>query len=235
MHQGGADHLLLKPLRRLLEGQPGQLPLQVLKRKVVALSREDGLGKVLNAEQASKKKLQENRELSDIVMALGCGMGEQINLDNLRYHKIILLMDADSDGHHIATLLLTFFYRYLRPLIDEGFVYLAQPPLYRIDVGKEVHWALDDEQRDAVIKKAMTGKRRPKTDVQRFKGLGEMMPKTLKETTLDPKTRRLLKVQIPDEDRVATEQLISDLMGKNAGARYDFIMEHAAEANDLDV
>jgi len=192
-------------------------------------------GKVLNAEQASKKKLLDNRELSDIVQALGCGMGDQLELKNLRYHKIILLMDADSDGHHIATLLLTFLYRYLRPLIDGGFVYLAQPPLYRIDVGKETHWALDDEQKDAVIRKASSGKRSAKAEVQRFKGLGEMMPATLKETTLNPVTRRLLKISIPDQDRVATDNLISDLMGKNAGARYDFIMSHAAEVGEIDV
>ncbi|MFC2086043.1 type IIA DNA topoisomerase subunit B [Bacteroidota bacterium] len=192
-------------------------------------------GKVLNAEQATRAKVYENRELKDIVQALGCGMGDQVNLEHLRYHKVILLMDADSDGHHIATLLLTFFYRYLRPLIDEGFIYIAQPPLYRVDVGKEIHWALDDEQRDAILAKARAGKKTVKTDVQRFKGLGEMMPKTLNETTLNPATRRLLQVQIPDSDRLATENLISDLMGKNAGARYDFIMEYAAEADDLDV
>ncbi len=192
-------------------------------------------GKVLNAEQATKQKVLENRELGDIVKALGCGMGDQIHLEHLRYHKIILLMDADSDGHHIATLLLTFFYRYLRPLIDKGFVYIAQPPLYRIDIGKETHWALDDDRRDAILSRAQSGKRSVKIDVQRFKGLGEMMPKTLKETTLDPEKRRLLKVQILDADRVETEALISDLMGKNAGARYDFIMEYAADADALDV
>ena len=193
-------------------------------------------GKVLNAEQATRRKLQDNRELSDIVTALGCGMGDNLNLAHLRYHKIILLMDADSDGHHIATLLLTFFYRYLRPLIDGGYVYIAQPPLYRIDIGKEIHWALDDEQRQTIIENAARSKRRTaKPDVQRFKGLGEMMPKTLKETTLDPETRRLLQVRIPESERVATEALISDLMGKNASARYDFIMEYAADASDIDV
>ncbi len=192
-------------------------------------------GKVLNAEQASKKKLLDNRELSDIVQALGCGMGDHLELKNLRYRRIILLMDADSDGHHIATLLLTFFYRYLRPLIDEGCVFLAQPPLYRIDIGKETHWALDDEQLDKVLRSSTAGKRGAKPEVQRFKGLGEMMPATLKETTLDPATRRLLQVEIPDQDRVATENLISDLMGKNASARYDFIMSHAGEVGDIDV
>lgn len=192
-------------------------------------------GKVLNSEQATRKKVLENRELSDIVKALGCGIGDEIRLKDLRYHKVILLMDADSDGHHITTLLLTFFYRYLRPLIEEGYVYVAQPPLYRIDVGKETHWALDDRARDAILKKAHSGKRTVKTEVQRFKGLGEMMSKTLKETTLDPENRHLLRVQIRDSDRVATESLISNLMGKNAAARYDFIMEFAAEAEDLDV
>jgi DNA gyrase subunit B/topoisomerase-4 subunit B len=162
-------------------------------------------------------------------------MGDHLELKNLRYHKIILLMDADSDGHHIATLLLTFFYRYLRPLIEQGFVYLAQPPLYRIDVAKRTYWALDDEQKDEIIAGAGTGKRSAKAEVQRFKGLGEMMPATLKETTLHPDSRRLLQVSIPDQDRVATENLISDLMGKNASARYDFIMSHAEEVGDIDV
>jgi len=113
-------------------------------------------------------------------------------------------------------------------------VYLAQPPLYRIDVGKEVHWALDEEQRERIVREGSKGKRQPKIEIQRFKGLGEMMPKTLKETTLDPKTRHLLKVVIPDSERLSTEETISDLMGKHASARYDFIMEYAIEAEDLD-
>jgi DNA gyrase subunit B/topoisomerase-4 subunit B len=148
-------------------------------------------GKVLNAEQANDRKVMGNQELADIVKAIGCGMGVDLDEEKLRYHKIILLMDADSDGHHIATLLLTFFYRYLKPLIDGGYVYIAQPPLYRVDIGKQTHWAADDEQRDKIVS-GYTGK--GKVEIQRFKGLGEMMPSTLYKTTLDPLHRRLLQV-----------------------------------------
>ncbi len=192
-------------------------------------------GKVLNAEQATLKKVQANKELSNVVQALGCGLGDGINLKNLRYGKVILLMDADSDGHHISTLLLTFFYRYLRPLIDEGHVYIAQPPLYRIDAAKETHWALTDAEKNRIVKKLEKDGRGLRIDIQRFKGLGEMMPQTLKETTLDPKRRQLLEVTIPDAEKLLTEQTISDLMGRDTSARFDFIMAHAGEADDLDV
>ena len=192
-------------------------------------------GKVLNSQQASMKKVLENKELANIVQALGCGLGENLELNNLRYHKIILLMDADSDGHHIATLLLTFFYRYLRPLIEEGYIYLAQPPLYRLDAGKETFWALDDADRSTIEKKLRKKRKNLTIEVQRFKGLGEMMPATLKETTLDPKKRRLLQVTIPDTERMLTERTISELMGKDASARYRLIVENAAEVEDLDV
>jgi DNA gyrase/topoisomerase IV subunit B len=190
-------------------------------------------GKVLNAEQATKAKVLENKELKDIVTALGCDLGDKVDLSRLRYGKVILLMDADADGAHIATLLLTFFYRYLRPLIENGHVYVAQPPLYRIDAGKETYWALDDADRDRVLRDLK--KKRATPEIQRFKGLGEMMPQTLKETTLDPDRRRLLQVTIPDEERLLTENLMSDLMGKEAAARYRFIVEHAREVDELDV
>ena len=192
-------------------------------------------GKVLNAEQATLTKVLANKELSNVVQALGCGLGDHINLQTLRYHKVILLMDADSDGHHITTLLLTFLYRYMKPLIEEGYVYLAQPPLYRLDAGKETYWALDDSDRDRLIRKIRRKSRTVTIDQQRFKGLGEMMPATLKETTLDPERRRLLQVTIPDAERLLTEQTISQLMGKDTTARYNFIMEHAAEVEELDV
>lgn len=192
-------------------------------------------GKVLNAEQATEKRVLSNKELSNIVDALGCGLGKDLDLSKLRYHKVILLMDADSDGHHIATLLLTFFYRYLKPLIDEGFVYIAQPPLYRIDTSKDTHWALDDADRERIVKKIRKANSRAKFEVQRFKGLGEMMPKTLNETTLDPEKRRLLQVTIPEGKKIDTENLISDLMGKDASARYAFITENAAEVDELDL
>ncbi len=192
-------------------------------------------GKVLNAEQATRAKVLENKELKDIVTALGCDLGDKVDLSRLRYGKVILLMDADADGAHIATLLLTFFYRYLRPLIENGNVYIAQPPLYRIEAGKDTYWALDDADRDRVLREVK--KKRFLPEIQRFKGLGEMMPQTLKETTLDPDKRRLLQVTIPDAERLVTETLMSDLMGKDASARYRFITEHAREvdAEELDV
>jgi len=192
-------------------------------------------GKVLNAEQASLSRVQNNNELSNIVQALGCGIQENLNLKDLRYHKIILLMDADSDGHHIATLLLTFFFNFMRPLIDGGFVYIAQPPLYRIDAGKDTHWALDESNKEEIIEDIRKDGRNLNIDIQRFKGLGEMMPATLKETTLSPETRHLLKVTIPENARLATEQTITELMGRDTTARFNFIMEHAAEADELDV
>ena len=192
-------------------------------------------GKVLNAEQATKTKVLANKELDHIVQALGCGLGDELDPDKLRYHKIVLLMDADSDGHHISTLLLTFFYRYLKPLIDEGYVYIAQPPLYRLDVGKDTHWALDDADRERIERRILKKNPRAKIEMQRFKGLGEMMPETLRDTTLDPDKRRLLQVAIPEGTLMETEQTMTDLMGRDAAPRYRFIMEHAAEAEDLDV
>jgi len=190
-------------------------------------------GKVLNAEQATAKKLRENTELSNVVQALGCGMGTSIEPDKLRYHKVILLMDADSDGHHIATLMLTFFYRYMRPLIDRGHIFVAEPPLYRLDAGKQTYWALDEEEKIQIETRLRQKNSRIKIEVQRFKGLGEMMPQTLKETTLDPARRRILKVTIPEKTKA--ENTIAGLMGRDASVRYRFIMENARNAEDLDV
>jgi DNA gyrase subunit B/topoisomerase-4 subunit B len=188
-------------------------------------------GKVLNTESASLAKVLENKELSDLVTALGCGLGKNFDLARLRYGKLIILADADSDGNHIATLLLTFIYRHIPQLINEGKVYLAQPPLYRIDIGKETFWALDDAQRDAILKKQGNGRGKP--EITRFKGLGEMMPKVLWETTLNPKSRRLLRVDVSDQ--IVTDRVINELMGKDASARFRFIMERADEAEELDV
>ncbi len=186
-------------------------------------------GKVLNAEQASLSKVLGNEELGNIVKALGCGIGKEFDIGGLRYQRVILLMDADSDGHHIATLLLTFFYRYLPELIRRGHVYLAQPPLYRVDIGKETIWVDSDES----LQKLLSEPRRGKPEIQRFKGLGEMMPETLRDTTLDPKRRQLIQVTIGDE--LATDQAIQSLMGKDASSRYAFIMERAPEAELLDI
>ncbi|HEY0476791.1 MAG TPA: DNA topoisomerase IV subunit B [Kofleriaceae bacterium] len=190
-------------------------------------------GKVLNAEQANNQKLLANKELQDIVSALGCGMGDGIELGKLRYGKIFLLMDADADGHHIATLLLTFFFRYMRPLIDHGHLYLAQPPLYRIDIGKQTLWALDDQHRDKLLKAHLKGNAKP--SITRFKGLGEMNPDTLKMTTLDPKTRQPLRVTVKDGEQLLTDQVITDLMGKDVAARFKMITENAADIGELDV
>ena len=190
-------------------------------------------GKVLNAEQANNQKLLANKELQDIVSALGCGMGESIELGKLRYGKIFLLMDADADGHHIATLLLTFFFRYMKPLIDQGHLYLAQPPLYRIDIGKQTLWALDDGHRDQLIKANAKGNAKP--SITRFKGLGEMNPDTLKTTTLDPRTRQPLRVTVKDGEQLRTDQMIADLMGKDVAARFRMITENSADIGELDV
>ena len=188
-------------------------------------------GKVLNAEQATTDKVVGNKELTDIVSALGCGIGNDFDASKLRYGRVFLLMDADSDGHHIATLLLTFFYRHLRPLIEKGHVYLAQPPLFRVDIGKETYWALDEVDRDRIIREKAKGNAKP--NVMRFKGLGEMTPDELKETTLDPKKRQSLQVTI--DNPLLTEQVINDLMGRDVSARFKFIMESAAEVDELDV
>ena len=190
-------------------------------------------GKVLNAEQASNAKVSGNKELADIVDALGCGLGDHFDAAKLRYHRVILLMDADSDGHHIATLLLTFFYRYMPELIHRGHLYIAQPPLYRIDHGAETFWCLDDQRRDEVLA-TLEGSRK-KVSLQRFKGLGEMMAKTLKDTTLDPEQRRLLQVQVLEENYHETNEVLSDLMGKDPSVRFDFIMENAESLEELDV
>ena len=191
-------------------------------------------GKVLNVESAPLSKVLANKELSDVVTALGCGLGRSFDLAKLRYDRVIILADADSDGHHIATLLLTFFYRFLPSLVTSGKVFLAQPPLYRVDIGKETHWAVDDAHRDRLVGQARsTNGRGPKPQITRFKGLGEMMPKVLWETTLNPATRRLLRVAIADP--LMTDRVIADLMGRDASARYRFIMERADDALDLDV
>ena len=190
-------------------------------------------GKVLNVESAPLTKVLENKELSDLVTALGCGLGKNFELSRLRYDRVIILADADADGNHIATLLLTFLYRYLPKLITNGKVYLAQPPLYRIDAGKQTFWALDDGQRDATLAKIKQGNGRVRAEVTRFKGLGEMMPKILWETTLNPRTRRLLRVEIANQIR--TDRVIADLMGRDASTRFRFIMDRAEEAEALDV
>lgn len=187
-------------------------------------------GKVLNTETASLKKVMDNKELQDLVTALGCGIGKSFNLARLRYERIILLADADSDGHHITTLMLTFFYRHLPQLISEGKIFIAVPPLYRIDIGKERHWAADNQDRERILAEA-DGRATP--EITRFKGLGEMPPKDLWETTLNPHTRRMLCVEV--DDQLETDRIMNDLMGRDASARFRFIVDRAVDAEDIDV
>jgi DNA gyrase/topoisomerase IV subunit B len=189
-------------------------------------------GKVLNTEQANLSKILGNKEISDILSALGCGMAKTFDLSNLRYHKIIILTDADSDGHHIATLMLTFFFRYLPDLVRGGFVYLGMPPLYRIDVGKnQTLWAWDDTEKEDILQQ-MAGKVK-QDGVTRFKGLGEMSPEQLKSTTMDPVSRTLLRVCVMDE--LEADLAVNELMGRDPAARYRFVMERAQEATDIDL
>ena len=183
-------------------------------------------GKVLNTERASLSATMANKELQNIVSGLGCGIGKDFDLAKLRYGKIFLLMDADSDGYHITTLLLTFFFRHMPALIRAGHIFIAMPPLYRIDAGKETYWAIDDEERDRTIR-GLPGNVKP--DISRFKGLGEMSADELKETTLDPRRRRSLRVVIDSE--LEADRVMNELMGKDPSARYSFIMERAAEAD----
>ncbi len=188
-------------------------------------------GKVLNTEGMSLTKVLENKEISDLITALGCGVGASFDIGRLRYQRVVLLADADSDGHHITTLLLTFLYRHLPELIRQGRVYVALPPLYRIDIGKETYWAADDDDKARILKEKQKGNAKP--EITRFKGLGEMMPKVLWDTTLNPKTRRLLRVEI--RDALETDRIVNELMGKDASARFRFIMERADQAEELDV
>ena len=189
-------------------------------------------GKVLNAEQAGKAKVLENKELTDLVSALGCGMDDQYDAARLRYGKVVILSDADSDGHHIATLLMTFFYRHMPNLYAEGRIYLACPPLYKISHGQDTQWASDEDQKARILAKLP---KNAKPIITRFKGLGEMPSKLLFETTLDPARRRLLRVVVPDDDRPYTESTVSDLMGKEPEARFKFIMAEAYTAKDIDI
>ena len=189
-------------------------------------------GKILNSEGLALAKVLANAELADLVSAIGTGAGEKFDLAGLRYGKIILLMDADADGHHIATLLLAFFFRHMTELIRKGHVYIAQPPLYRIDVGKETQWARDDAHKEEILA-ALRGNAKP--EITRFKGLGEMPPATLASTTLDPRYRTLLKVSI--ESNLEADKTFVLLLGRDPSERYRFIMDSAAlaVAEELDV
>jgi DNA gyrase subunit B len=185
-------------------------------------------GKILNTERAGLNKVLSNKEVQALISALGIGIGDQFDLGNLRYGRIILLMDADVDGAHIRTLLLTFFYRYLQPLVEEGHLFIAQPPLYRIASGKTVRYVYTEEEKDAAVAQ-LEGK---KVNLQRYKGLGEMNPEQLWNTTLDPEQRTLLQVTV--EDAAAADRTFTMLMGNAVPPRRRFIQTHAKEVRNLD-
>ena len=182
----------------------------------------------------------QNQEIKDMCEALGCGVKENYNEDNLRYEKIIIMTDADVDGAHIASLLMTFFYQQMPKLIENGHLYIATPPLYKISAGGKNFYALDDEDKDRILKKEIKANAKP--DISRFKGLGEMSAQQLKETTMDKKNRILLKVILPNtnteegkEEAFETRRQVERLMGKNPELRFQFIIERAKFVDDLDI
>ncbi len=190
-------------------------------------------GKILNVASATSQKMLQNQQLTDLSQALGCSTGSAYQDEDLRYERVIIMTDADVDGAHIASLLITFFYQEMRPLIENGHLYLAVPPLYRISQGGKTLYARDDLHRAALIESDFSG--RGKVEISRFKGLGEMMPAQLKETTMSRETRTLLKVTVSPESTPATTQLVNELMGTKPEARFTFIQEHAEFAQEIDI
>ncbi len=199
-------------------------------------------GKILNVASASADKLRGNQELSDLIQALGCGSGKTFDLSKLRYERVVIMTDADVDGAHIASLLMTFFYREMPELVTSGHLFLAVPPLYRLARGGDVVYALDDEDRERLMEEHFSGN--GKVEISRFKGLGEMPPAQLRETTMDPEKRQLIQVSLPsatdtDKDRAkvakATAQLVEQLMGRKAERRFQFIQDNAKFVEELDV
>ncbi len=186
-------------------------------------------GKILNVEKARLDKVLSSEKLATLISALGCSVGEEFNLGKLRYHKIILMSDADSDGSHICTLNLTLFYRYLKPIIENGYLYIALPPLYQIKKGKKVFYAMNDKEKEDILKQIGN----ESISIQRYKGLGEMNPEQLWETTLNPETRHLKRVTI--EDAVEAERMLTILMGEEVEPRKQFIMTYAKEVKNLDI
>jgi DNA gyrase/topoisomerase IV subunit B len=190
-------------------------------------------GKILNVEQASDEKLRNNKEIQSLVQSIGTGIGKAFDYSRLRYGRIIINTDADVDGHHIATLLLTFFYRHLPELVRRGHVYLAMPPLYRIRIGSGKRARTRYVFSEAEKERALKDRNGKDVEIQRFKGLGEMDAATLKSTTMDPATRTILKVTIEDEAKA--DQVFDVLMGKDVRKRFSFVKSHAREVQDLDI
>ncbi|MCO8146132.1 DNA topoisomerase IV subunit B [Rhodovulum tesquicola] len=190
-------------------------------------------GKILNVLGAASAKLGSNAEISDLTQALGTGIGTKFNIDDLRYEKIIIMTDADVDGAHIASLLMTFFFTQMRPLIDHGHLYLACPPLFRLTQGAKRIYALDEAEKEMWLEKGLGGKGR--IDVSRFKGLGEMDAKDLKETTMDPASRKLIRVSIDEDEPGETADLVERLMGKKPEMRFQYIQENARFVEEVDV
>jgi topoisomerase-4 subunit B len=182
-------------------------------------------GKILNVASAGAGKLSQNQQLADLVQALGCGVGTSYRGTDLRYDKIIIMTDADVDGAHIASLLITFFYRQMPQLIEDGHLYLGVPPLYRLSQGPKVAYARDDKHKEEITRKEFTG--RGKIEVSRFKGLGEMLPAQLKETTMDPSKRQLLQVKLMEDEKKTTSRIVEQLMGNKPEERFKFISERA--------
>ncbi|MBQ6430317.1 MAG: DNA topoisomerase (ATP-hydrolyzing) subunit B [Oscillospiraceae bacterium] len=189
-------------------------------------------GKCLNVEKARVDKVYNNDKLAPIIQSLGCGIGEEFNLEKLRYHKIIIMADADVDGSHIRTLMLTFFFRYMRPLIEQGYVYAAVPPLYKLTKGKTTRVAYSDEERDAISAELREGNPNTKVTINRFKGLGEMDPHELWETTMDPERRSLRRITL--NDAISADQTFTVLMGEEVEPRKEFIERNAKYAVNLD-
>ena len=190
-------------------------------------------GKMLNVEKARADKIYDNDKLAPLIVALGCGIGEEFNIEKLRYHKIIIMADADVDGAHIRTLLLTFFFRYMRPLIENGYVYSAVPPLYKLTRGKTQKVAYSDEQRDAISAEMRDGNPNVKVDISRFKGLGEMDPHELWGTTMDPEQRSLRRITL--KDAITADRVFSVLMGEDVDPRREWIEENAKYVVNLDI
>ncbi len=188
-------------------------------------------GKMLNVEKTRIDKVLSNDKLQPIITALGTGVGSNFDIKKLRYHKVIIMADADVDGSHIRTLLLTFFFRYMTELVERGHVYIAMPPLYKIAAGKQVFYAYDDEERDRILKELNLPS--DKVNIQRYKGLGEMNPEQLWETTMNPETRKIMQVKL--EDFVEAEDIFTTLMGENVGPRREFIEENALFVSNLDI